>query len=209
MLDRTAFERAVQNERSEVRRLVIAAGLISRAAANAGVSPVIVSGGTAAALITQHDFGTRDIDIITPRGDELGVVLEGLGFARRFPHARIWKSAATDLIVESPASELPRHSDVDTAVTPTGDAVSIWSVTDPIVDRVAQAAAQGGDQRLMQALALRSAAGDQYETVRARERAEDDGVRVELRAFEHLVAVLESRELSAAEAVQIFRDHRP
>lgn len=86
--------------------------------------------------------------------------------------------------------------------------MSIWSATDLIVDRIAQAAEQGGIERLGQALALRPAAGEHFDVARARERAARDGIERELRAFEQLVAVCETRDLSDEEAVEAFRHPR-
>jgi hypothetical protein len=206
MVTRTDFERAVRGEPDPVRRLMVAAGLISTAADAAGVRPLVLSGGTAVALLTHAAFATADIDFITPRGDALGDVLEALGFVRRRPHQHLWVSEATGVTVESPASELPPHSDVETVVGPDGHRVAIWSVTDLIVDRIAQAAGQGGEERLMQALALRAVSGTGFDARRARVRAQDDLVEREFDAFEDVVAAFATRQLTKEQAVALFRD---
>lgn len=52
--------------------------------------------------------------------------------------------------------------------------VSIWSLTDLTLDRLEQAVFWNARERLGQAVALREAAGDDFDIVRARKRAHDD-----------------------------------
>lgn len=118
-----------------VDRLRAVAVAVIAAARAAGLDDLVVTGGTAVALVTTLDFGTRDIDLVTRSGKELDPVLRRLGFDRG--HGDHWSHRSLEFLVESPASALPEGSAVDT-VQLDGLAVDIWSVTDLIVDRVAR-----------------------------------------------------------------------
>jgi hypothetical protein len=156
-------------------RIATAAGFIVDRVQRAGISPVVVSGGAAVVLATAGDFATVDIDLVTPEADRLDAVLEHLGFHRPNANQHIWANERLGLTVQVPASYLPPHSATDRVRTPTGSIVSIWSLTDLTLDRLGQAVFWNARDRLGQAIALREAAGDAFDTERARQRAEEDG----------------------------------
>jgi hypothetical protein len=154
-------------------RIAFAAGFIVDRVQRAGITSVVVSGGAAVVLATARDFATFDIDLITPEGDRLDAVLEALGFRRRQPHQHIWTNETLGLVVQVADSDLPMHSATDQVRTPAGSVVSIWSLTDLALDRLEQAVFWKARDRLDQAVALREAAGDDFDTERARARARD------------------------------------
>jgi hypothetical protein len=80
--------------------------------------------------------------------------------------------------VQVPASELPRHSATEEIEAPSGDDVVIWSATDLMLDRIAQAVYGNAPERLEQALALRGSAGNDFDLARAQQRAADEGVQM-------------------------------
>jgi hypothetical protein len=115
-----------------------------------------------------------------------------VGFARRNPLQHIWFHPRLSVAVQVPASILPRHSTTEEVQAPNGSLVTVWSTTDLMLDRLAQAVFGGAPERLDQALALRLVAGDEFEFNRACERAADDGpqMRQALDAFLRLYAAL-------------------
>jgi hypothetical protein len=173
-------------------RIAYAAGFIAGRIRRAGIDSVVVSGGAAVVLATARDFATLDIDLITPEADRLDAVLVDLGFTRRHPLQHIWANARLKLAVQVPASDLPLHSATETVVAPTGDVVAIWSTTDLMLDRIAQAVYGNAPERLEQALALRAAADDDFDLVRAQQRAAADGAQMVevLAAFLHMFDAL-------------------
>jgi hypothetical protein len=110
-------------------------------------------------LATAADFATLDIDLVTPEAGRLDPVLGDLGFSRRHPLQHAWNNERLGLRVQVPASELPLHSAVEEIEAPSGDDVVIWSATDLMLDRIAQAVYGNAPERLEQALALRASAG--------------------------------------------------
>jgi hypothetical protein len=119
-------------------------------------------------------------------------VLLDLGFVRRHPLQHIWTNQRLEISVRVPASELPRHSATEQIEAPSGDDVVIWSATDLMLDRIAQAVYCNATERLSQALALRASAGNDFDLARVQQRAADDGaqtgqvVEVFLRLFDAL-----------------------
>lgn len=156
-------------------RIAYAAGFIAGRVRRAGIDSVVVSGGAAVVLATAADFATLDIDLITPEADRLDAVLSDLGFSRGHPLQHSWQNRHLRLAVQVPASELPRHSATEEIEAPSGDDVVIWSATDLMLDRIAQAVYGNAPERLEQALALRASAGSDFDMVRAQQRAIDEG----------------------------------
>jgi hypothetical protein len=128
----------------------------------------------------------------TPDAERLDAVLAALGFTRRNPLQHIWFHPRLIVAVQVPASFLPRHSATQDVQAPNGTTVTVWSPTDLILDRLAQAVFGGAPDRLDQALALRLVTGDEFESSRARERARDEGPQMQqaLGAFLRLYAAL-------------------
>jgi hypothetical protein len=169
---------ALSETASPAERIAYAAGFIAGRVRRAGIDSVVVSGGAAVVLATAADFATLDIDLITPEADRLDAVLSDLGFSRRHPLQHAWNNERLGLRVQVPASELPPHSAIEEIEAPSGDDVVIWSATDLMLDRVAQAVYGGAPERLEQALALRGSAGSEFDLARARQRAADEGVQM-------------------------------
>jgi hypothetical protein len=161
-------------------RIAYAAGFIVGRLQRAGIDSVVVSGGAAVVLATARDFATLDIDLITPEGDRLDAALIQLGFMRRHPLQQIWTNRRLKIAVQVPASDLPAHSATEDVEAPTGEVVAIWSTTDLMLDRLAQAVYGNAPERLEQALALRDAAGADFDVERARQRAADEGTQMTL-----------------------------
>ncbi len=178
-----ALREALEGVHDPAERLARTAGVVVRFAEAAGIADLVVTGGAAVAIATREDFGTRDIDVITGRGDELDAVLTELGFEATAPNRHLWVHEELQLVVQSPASNLPPHSSVERVVVSTGDAVSVWSLTDLVIDRLAQVVWHNAYERLVQALALLDAAGERFDLERARQRGHDDGVSDELVAL--------------------------
>jgi predicted nucleic acid-binding protein len=88
------------------------------------------------------------------------------------PNRHLWIHEELQLVVQSPASNHPPHSSVERVVVSTGDAVSVWSLTDLVIDRLAQVVWHNAYERLVQALALLDAAGERFDLERARQRAQ-------------------------------------
>jgi hypothetical protein len=156
-------------------RIASAAGFIVDRVQRAGITSVVVSGGAAVVLATAGDFATVDIDLVTPEGDRLDAVLGDLGFQRPKAHQHIWANERLGITVQVAASYLTANSATDRVETPTGSVVSIWSLTDLTLDRLGQAVFWNARDRLGQAVALREAAGDDFDIERAQQRAADDG----------------------------------
>lgn len=85
----------------------------------------------------------------------------------RHPGHRPGTTSASNA-AQVPASELPRHPAVEEIEAPSGDDVVIWSATDLMLDRRAQAVYGNAPERLEQALAVRGSAGSDFDVVRAR-----------------------------------------
>lgn len=200
--DERALEAALAPAQTQADRIARVAGFIAGRARAIGLDSVVVSGGAAVVLATAEDFATLDVDLVTPDGDALDAVLRPLGFERRNPHQHIWIHPRLHLAVQVPGSFLPPHSAVETVEAPTGDEVEIWSTTDLVLDRLAQAVFGGARERLGQALALREAAGDDFELDRAAQRAADEGplMTQALEAFVRLVDELTADGPQADEA---------
>lgn len=173
--DERVFDAVLSEASSASDRIARAAGFIAGRIRQAGIASVVVTGGAAVVLATARDFATLDIDLITPEADRLDGVLADLGFTRRHPLQHIWSNPRLKVAVQVPASELPPHSATEEVVAPTGDVVAIWSTTDLVLDRVAQAVHGNAPERLEQAVALREAAGDDFDLARAQRRAADEG----------------------------------
>lgn len=169
------LEAALSAATSAADRIAYAAGFIIGRLRRAGIESVVISGGAAVVLATAADFATLDIDLITPEADRLDEVLLDLGFVRRHPLQHIWRNQRLEIAVQVPASELPRHSATEEIEAPTGDDVVIWSATDLMLDRIAQAVYGNASERLEQALALRASAGDNFDLARVQQRAADEG----------------------------------
>ena len=182
-------------------RLAVAAGGVAAACAGAGVRSLVISGGAPVAIYTGFDFATRDIDVVTDDGKSMDVPLRSLGFTRT-DQRQIWEHAALGVVVQVAGSHLPRDSDTTRVPTAAGE-VLLWSSTNLVVDRIANAVVWNQRGRISQALALRAAGGLDEE--RGRRRARDDGVQ---RAFELFLdlayAVDDSDEEGAAAAVLEF-----
>jgi hypothetical protein len=174
------LEAAVAQATTPADRIAHAVGFIVGRVQRAGIDSVVVSGGAAVLLATARDFATLDIDLITPEGDRLDAVLNELGFTRRHPLQQIWTNHRLKLAVQVPASYLPAHSATEDVEAPTGDVVAIWSTTDLVLDRLSQAVYGNAPERLEQALALRDAAGGDFDIDRARQRAADEGSQMAL-----------------------------
>jgi hypothetical protein len=177
---------------SRAERIARAAGFIAIQARRAGIESIVVTGGAAVVLATGRDFATLDIDLITPDAERLDAVFADLGFTRRNPLQHIWSHPRLGVAAQVPASFLPRHSATQEVEAPNGSAVTVWSTTDLVLDRLAQAVFGGAPDRLDQALALRLVAGEEFELKRAGERASDDGPQMTqaLDAFLRLYTVL-------------------
>ncbi|HWV83909.1 MAG TPA: hypothetical protein VNZ62_00540 [Capillimicrobium sp.] len=159
---------------SAADRIAHASGFIVARLRREGIDSVVVTGGAAVVLATARDFATLDIDLVTPNADRLDPVLQALGFSRRGSQ-HIWANERLRIAVQVPASDLPPLSVTDDIEAPTGDVVTIWSVADLMLDRLAQAVFWNANDRLAQALALRAAAGDALDLVRVRQRAAHEG----------------------------------
>lgn len=183
MLRSGPLRKALEGVQNPAERLARTAGVVVRFAEAQGIDDLVVTGGAAVAIATCEDFGTRDVDVITARGDELDVALAVLGFEATVPNCHLWVHHELQLVVQSPASNLPPHSSVERVVVSTGDTVSLWSLTDLVIDRLAQVVWHGAYERLVQALALLDAAGERFDAERARQRGLDDMVSHELVAL--------------------------
>ncbi len=200
-MDEDLLRASLHGVDDEAERLAIAAGTIAAACADAEVRSLVISGGAAVAIYTGFDFATRDIDVVTDDGESMDGPLRGLGFTRK-DHRQIWEHATLGLVVQVADSRLPRHSDTTSVHTAAGE-VLLWSATDLIVDRLANAVAWKQRDRVAQALALRFAGG--LDEIRGRQRAKDDGVEEAFDAFLALaVTVDDSDEEGAALALSDF-----
>jgi hypothetical protein len=165
------FMEVVESATTPAQRVARAAAFIASAALRAGVTSIVVSGGAAVVLATADEFATTDIDLITPEGDRLDSVLQPMGFERRNPVQHSWSHREARIGVQVVASFLPPGSDVEMIRTDTGHVATIWSTTDLTLDRLAQAVFFNAREMLAQALALRAAAGHDFDDERARRRA--------------------------------------
>ena len=172
------LEAMLAHATSAAERIAYAAGYVAGCVRRAGIDSVVVTGGAAVVLATAADFATLDIDLITPEADRLDAVLADLGFRRRHRLQHAWDNERLGLRVQVPASELPRHSATEVIEAPSGDDVVIWSATDLMLDRVAQAVYGNAPERLEQALALRGSAGSGFDLARAKQRAADEGAQM-------------------------------
>jgi hypothetical protein len=204
------LEAAISRATSVAERVAYAAGFIAGHVRRAGIDSVVVTGGAAVVLATAADFATLDIDLVTPEAERLDPVLGDLGFSRRHPLQHAWNNERLGLRVQVPASELPLHSAVEEIEAPSGDDVVIWSATDLMLDRIAQAVYGNAPERLEQALALRGSAGSDFDLARARQRAADEGVQMVevldafLGLFDALSDVGEDDDVSYDSARELF-----
>lgn len=170
-----AFASALESVDTPADRIAAAAAFIATRAREAGIGSIVVTGGAAVVLATARDFATIDVDLVTPDGDRLDAVLREIGFTRRNEFQHIWGHARLGVQVQVAASFLPPHSATEEVAGPAGEVVQIWSTTDLILDRLAQAVFGGAPERLSQAIALRFAADEAFDEARAHRRATDDG----------------------------------
>ncbi len=123
------FEKLTQTHEPFLRRLVLV-GIMSK---HLRIPPVIV-GGNAVEFYTLGGYATNDVDLVHPRSQSVGDLLESWGFEKEGRH---WVHRELDLYVEVPADSL---EDADASRVTRADieglSVIIIGLEDLIIDRL-------------------------------------------------------------------------
>lgn len=120
-------------EPDRLRRRLIALGALTARLAPQSIEPILV-GGCALELYTDGGYGTADVDLALPAGEEVDEAFADLGFEKR---GRFWVRPELGLFFEAPApAGLPGETAPRTELDIDGLRVVVLGVEDLLIDRL-------------------------------------------------------------------------
>jgi hypothetical protein len=162
--------------------MLAVAGVVSEAARDLGLRPVVVGGLAAWAWTGAPEFATADVDLVAPTSPRLERVMADLGFERR---GRFFVLSEAGLFVEFPASELPPGWRPRRLAGPSGLLVHVLAPEDVLIDRLNQFVHWDEPDRGLQALAMLRVV-DELDDARLSTRADAEGLSTALSALRRL-----------------------
>jgi len=168
--------------------------IVGEALGESSPRPVIVGGMAVYYWTANEAFLTADVDLVVPTSEAFVTTLSALGFARGVD-GRHWELPESEVLLETPASELDAGAHARVVQAPSGRPAEVLSVVDVLVDRLAEFQATGHQIVGQQALVLLAVVA-----------AEDEPALARLAAARRVSTALAGlRELGA----QIERGFRP
>lgn len=122
----------VKNESDSLTKRLLLVGLLTKELEPRGIKPIIV-GGQAVEFYTAGGYATRDIDLVSPRADEIDSILSKWGFSKE---GRFWFNDDLGISIEVPEAVLAGDMDKVTVVEIDSLKVYIIGIEDIIIDRM-------------------------------------------------------------------------
>lgn len=130
--DAVAKLRKLRKDTDPLTRRLLLVGIITKELKDKDIGPIVV-GGLAVEFYTAGGYTTGDIDLVYSGYQEIGKVLEGLGFTKEGRH---WLNEELGVLIEVPASALAGAYDRLALVDIEGLKVYVIGIEDIILDRL-------------------------------------------------------------------------